>query len=69
MALLDVVRVWVIQHRSTGMFLHTDLYLTRNFKEAGRCFDRESALDTGRLNLEDDFQLIDFLELAEKHRD
>lgn len=63
MALLDVRQVWVVQCRSNGMFLHPDLYLTRSLKEAGRCHDRESALDTGRINLDDDFQVFSFYEL------
>lgn len=63
MAMLDVRQVWVVQCRSNGMFLHPDLYLTRSIKEAGKCHDRTSALDTGLINLGDDFQVFDFYEL------
>lgn len=61
--LLDVRQVWVIQQRTTGLYLTNDLYLTRSLYDAGRCYDRESALDTGRINLEDDFQIQNFYEL------
>ncbi|HJW26501.1 MAG TPA: hypothetical protein VJ576_16520 [Rhodocyclaceae bacterium] len=60
--LLDVKRVWVIQQRSSGLFLTPDLFLSRSLKQAGRCEDRESALDTGRINLEDDFEVASFFE-------
>lgn len=62
---LDVRQVWVIQQRSTGLYLTNDLYLSRSLNDAGRCYDRESALDTGRINLEDDFQIHNFYELNE----
>lgn len=65
MALLDVRRVWVVQCRSNGLYLNPDLHLVRSLKEAGRAPDRECALDTGRINLEDDFQIHDFYELNE----
>lgn len=60
MPLLDVRHVFVIQQRSTGLYLTDDLFLSRSLRDAGHCPDRESALDTGRWNLQDDFQVHDF---------
>jgi len=54
--------VWVIQNRSSGLFLGHDLFLTRSLKDAGRCDDPESALDTAVCSLEDDFEIHKFYE-------
>jgi len=63
--LLDVRKVFSIQQRSSGFWLTSELFLSKSFKDAGRCYDRESALDTGRINLEDDFQIVVYYELNE----
>lgn len=60
----DVTRVWVIQQRSTGLFLHLDLYPVRSLKQAGRAPTLECAHETGRMNFENDYELISFLELT-----
>ena len=62
--LLDVRPVWVVQQRSTGMFLHLDLYPTRSLKHAGRAPDLECAHQTGRMNLDSDYELHMFYELV-----
>lgn len=67
MPLLDVRQVWVVQHRSTGLFLNPDLHLVRSIKEAGQAPDRECALDTGRINLDDDFLIFDIYVLNKDH--
>ena len=48
----DLRQVWVIQDKSTGMFLHLDLYLTRSLKHAGRAPDPICARETAEMNLE-----------------
>jgi len=63
--LLDVRRVWVVQCRSTGHFLNLDLCLVRSLKNAGRAPDFECAIETGRLNLENDFEVVSFFEEIE----
>lgn len=65
MGLRDVRRVWVIQSRSTGKFLHLDLYLVRSLKEAGRAPDAECAHETGRMHLENDYEVHSFFEEVE----
>lgn len=62
MALVDVRPVWVVQCRSNGFFLHLDLHLVRSIKEAGKAPDRECALETGFINLHDDFEIFMFYE-------
>ena len=63
--LLNVRPVWVIQQKSTGDFLHLDLYPTRSLKHAGRALDLECAHETGRLNLDGDYELHMFYELID----
>lgn len=60
MPLLNVRHVWVIQMRSTGLYLTEELGYSRLLRDAGRCDSREAALDTGRMNLDDDFAVSDF---------
>lgn len=60
--MLDVRRVWVVQCKSTGHFLHLELYLVRSLKLAGRAPDYECAMETGRENLGKDFEVISFFE-------
>ena len=61
--LLDVRRVWVVQQKSSGRFLNLDLCLVRSLKHAGRAPDLECAHETGRLNLDSDYEVHTFLEL------
>lgn len=58
-----VRKVWVVQQRSTGLFLNDDLHFTRSLRRAGRCYDAESASETGRWNLGEDYEVFSFLEL------
>lgn len=58
----DLVRVWVIQDRATGMFLHLDLYLVRSLKEAGRAPDPMCARETAELNLNGPYEIHSFYE-------
>lgn len=61
--MLDVRKVWVVQCRATGQFLHLDLYLVRSLKLAGRAPSYECAMATGQENLEQGFDVISFYEL------
>ena len=47
----DLRQVWVIQRKSTGTFLHVELYDVRSLKHAGRAPDYESAVETAQLNM------------------
>lgn len=60
--LRDVRRVWVVQCKSTGHFLSLELHLVRSLRLAGRAPDVECALETGRLNLDQDFEVFSFFE-------
>ncbi len=60
--LRDVRRVWVVQCKSTGHFLSLELHLVRSLRLAGRAPDLECALETGRLNLDQDFEVFSFFE-------
>ena len=53
-----------MQCRSSGHFLNVDLHLVRSLKAAGRAPDFECAHETGRLNLEGDYEVFSFLELV-----
>lgn len=44
--LVEARRVYVIQHKATGLFLNADLELVRSLKEAGRAEDLQAAKDT-----------------------
>lgn len=59
--LLDVKREWVVQCKSTGHFLSADLCLVRSLRQAGRAPDLECALETGRLNFDQDFEVFALL--------
>lgn len=63
--MLDVRRVWVVQQRSTGRFLSLELYLVKSLKNAGRAPDAECAHETGRLNLDADYEVHGFYEPVE----
>lgn len=55
-------QVWVIQDKSTGMFLHLDLYLVRSLKAAGRAPDPLCARETAEMNLDGPFEIHTFFE-------
>lgn len=61
----DVRRVWVVQCKSTGRFLNVDLHLVRSLKFAGRAPDLECAHETGRINLDQDYEIHSFYEAVE----
>jgi hypothetical protein len=64
--MLANVRVaWVIQERSSGLFLSEELHWVRSLKRAGKCDDREAAVDTARMNTDCEFDVIPFVELVE----
>ena len=63
--LLDVRRVWVVQQKSTGRFLHLDLYPVRSLKQAGRAPDLECAHETGRMNFDQDYEVHAIYEAVE----
>lgn len=65
--LQDVRQVWVIQSKSTGRFLHLELYLVRSLKLAGRAPTLECAHETGRMNLGADYELHSFFEPIGNH--
>lgn len=62
---VQIRRVWVIQQRSTGMFLHLDLYPVRSLRLAGRAPDLECAHETGQMNFGRDYELHSFYEPVE----
>lgn len=60
-----MVQVWVIQEKASGLFLNEDLFLVSSLKQAGRCHEACSAVDTGIMNLgEDEFEVHTFFEFA-----
>lgn len=61
----DLRKVWVIQDKRTGMFLHLDLYLVRSLKLAGRAPDPLCARDTAEMNIQGDFEIHSFYEPVE----
>lgn len=63
--MLDLRRVWVVQQKSTGRFLSLELYLVKSLKNAGRAPDFECAHETGRLNLDVDYEVHGFYEPVE----
>lgn len=60
--MFDLRRVWVVQQKSTGRFLSLELYLVKSLKNAGRAPDVECAHETGRLNLDSDYEVHGFYE-------
>lgn len=64
--MLDLRRVWVVQQRSTGRFLSLELYFVKSLKHAGRAPDFECAHETGRLNLDGDYEIHSFYEPVEE---
>lgn len=62
--LANVQRVFVIQETETGYFLAESLVPVRSLAKAGRCYSREEAEYTARLNLQGlRFEVHTFLEL------
>lgn len=62
---VDLRPVWVIQRRSTGAFLHLELFDVRSLKLAGRAPDYESAVETAQINMpEGDWEIHQFYEPA-----
>jgi hypothetical protein len=60
---IDLRPVWVIQRRSSGSFLHLELYEVRSLKNAGRAPDYDCAVETAQLNLPDgDWEIHQFFE-------
>lgn len=53
-------QVFIIQCISTGKFLTHQLNHTYNMNRAGYLLDRQSAIDTGFNELENDFVIYDF---------
>lgn len=64
--MIDVQRVWVVQCKSTGHFLSNELHMVRSLRLAGRAPDLECAIETGRLNFDEDFEVFSFFEPVEK---
>lgn len=61
--LLDVQRVYVIQHSPSGQFLTEGLNFTKLLSRAGRLYDKEDAYETARTNLHgDEFAIFSFYE-------
>lgn len=58
----DLRRVWVIQDKATGMFLHLELYLVRSLKLAGRAPDPLCAKETAEMNLNGPYEIHSFYE-------
>ena len=58
----ELRRVWVIQDKATGMFLHLDLYLVRSLKQAGRAPDPLCARDTAEMNMDGSYEIHSFFE-------
>lgn len=62
MASREFVQVYVIQCKSTGEFLCSDLTYSRYLRDAGRLFDPTEAAETARFNLDHDFLIDTFYE-------
>lgn len=61
----ELRRVWVIQDKETGMFLHLDLYLTKSLKNAGRAPDPICARETAEMNMDSEYEIHSFFEVRE----
>lgn len=60
---VDLRPVYVIQRKSAGTFLHSELYDVRSLKLAGRAADYESAVETAQINMPDgDWEIHQFFE-------
>jgi hypothetical protein len=58
-------QVWVIQCKSTGAFLTSDLSYSTSLKRAGRLHDKDEAITTASGNLDDDFEVHTFFEVEQ----
>lgn len=61
--LINARPVFVIQHKSTGLFLHTDLMWVKSLRLAGRADTYESAIDTAQYNACGDVDIHTFYEV------
>jgi len=60
---VDLRPVFVIQRKSSGTFLHLDLFEVRSLKLAGRAPDFENAVETAQINFpEGDWEIHTFFE-------
>lgn len=62
--LRDVVQVFVIQERDSGLFLSTELHWVRSLKAAGRCRDLDEAHDTARANTCEPYDVVSYFVAA-----
>jgi hypothetical protein len=53
-------QVFIVQCQSTGEFLTTRLNYTTNLNRAGYFYERQSAIDTGINEFDNDFVIYDF---------
>mgnify|MGYP003375603008 CR=1 FL=1 len=60
----ELQRVWIIQDKETGMFLHLELYLTKSLKDAGRAPDPLCARETAEMNMSGAYEIHSFYEAA-----
>lgn len=60
----SAVERYVIQDKSSGLFLAEDLTWCRSFKRAGRCDDFREALETIQWNTNDECEVHKVLEFA-----
>jgi hypothetical protein len=63
---IQIQQVWVIQCKSTGHFLTTELGYCTSLKGAGRLHDYDEALETASGNLENDFELHTFYQVDQR---
>lgn len=63
----ELVQVYVIQCKSTGEFLRSDLTYSRFLKEAGRLFHPTEAAETAQFNLEHDYEIATFYEFRKPY--
>jgi len=60
---VDLRPVYVLQRKSTGLFLSSELFDVRSLKNAGRAPDYENAVETAQLNWPDgDWEIHTFYE-------
>lgn len=58
-------QVWIIQCKSTGAFLASDLGFVSSLKRAGRLYDPEEVQETAFAALDDDFEVHSFYEVVQ----
>lgn len=57
-------QVWVIQCKSTGSFLTSDLCFSSSLKMAGRLYNVDEVRETAFSVLDDDFEVHSFYEVV-----